>query len=282
MILNLVSLVVFNKQYLKNLPDVSNPLWFLLVSMAVFAIVSVRYFIMSGLFYAIFHKWSREKWQSLKINKREYPAGQFRKEMIRSVITSLIFGLSGALLLLLWQKGYVKIYERISDYPLWWLPASLVIALLLQETYYYWFHRWMHIPSVFRIVHKWHHDSHIASPWTAFSFHPIEGLIQAIFLPLLLLILPMNLYVLVFYLTVMSISSVINHLDIEVYPKWFTKTLVGKSVIGATHHASHHKQYKYNYGLYFTWLDRIFKTESPGINHDTPQSRKPYHSSQTL
>jgi sterol desaturase/sphingolipid hydroxylase (fatty acid hydroxylase superfamily) len=119
----------------------------------------------------------------------------------------------------------------------------------------------MHIPSVFRIVHKWHHDSQVASPWTAFSFHPLEGMIQAAFLPLLLLFLPMHLYVLVFFLVIMSVSSVINHLDIEVYPKWFSNSLIGRSFIGATHHAMHHKQYKYNYGLYFTWLDKLHNTE---------------------
>lgn len=211
-----------------------------------------------------------------------YEKGQFRKEIIRSTITSMLFGISGAVLLLLWQKGYARIYENVNDYSWWWMPLSLAIALILQETYYYWLHRWMHIPSVFRVVHKWHHDSHIASPWTAFSFHPLEGLIQAIFLPLVLLFLPMNLYVLVIFLTIMSISSVINHLDIEVYPAWFSRSLVGKSVIGATHHAMHHKQYKYNFGLYFTLWDKWVKTESPHskpVTAGTPQLKKSYHSS---
>ncbi len=246
-----------------KLPDVSNPVWFLVAALVVYAVVLGRYFLLSGLFYCIFYVWQRNKWKSRKINEREYSTGQFKKEIIRSNLTAVLFGVSGAVLLLLWQKGYTRLYEDIHAYPLWWLPASLLIALVLQETYYYWLHRWMHIPKVFRLVHKWHHDSHIASPWTAFSFHPLEGLIQAIFLPLLLLFLPMNLYVLVVMLTIMSISSVINHLDIEIYPGWFSRNFFGKSVIGATHHSLHHKQYKYNFGLYFTWWDRLSKTESP-------------------
>ncbi len=222
-----------------------------------------RYFLLSGLFYKIFYVWQHNKWKSRKINSRDYDRGQFKKEIIRSNITAILFGISGAFLLLLWQKGYTKLYEDIQEYPIWWMPVSLLIALALQETYYYWLHRWMHLPKIFRTVHKWHHDSHIASPWTAFSFHPVEGLIQAIFLPLLLLFLPMNLYVLVIMLTIMSVSSVINHLDIEIYPKPFTKNFFGKWIIGATHHSLHHKQYKYNFGLYFTWWDKIKKTESP-------------------
>ena len=248
---------------MENLPDVSEFFWFFIAALVVYAIVVLRYFLLSWLFYKIFHVWQRKKWESRKINRKGYSAGQFKKEIIRSNITAIIFGIAGAFLLLFWQKGYTKLYVDIHAYSLWWLPASLIVALLLQETYYYWLHRWMHMPKVFRIVHKWHHDSHIASPWTAFSFHPLEGLIQAIFLPLLLLFLPMNLYVLVIMLTIMSISSVINHLDIEIYPKWFSRNSITRSVIGASHHALHHKQYKYNFGLYFTWWDKLIKTESP-------------------
>jgi Delta7-sterol 5-desaturase len=246
---------------MNDLPDVSNLYWFLLVSCIVFAVVVFRYFLLSGIFYGVFYIWKKEKWKANKVSARDYKPGQFKKEIIRSIITSIIFGLSGGLLLLQYQQGYARIYEDFVSYQWWWMPASLAIALILQEIYYYWLHRWMHIPAVFRLVHKWHHDSHVASPWTAFSFHPLEGLIQAAFLPLLLLFLPMHLYVLVFFLVIMSVSSVINHLDIEVYPKWFAKTWVGRSMIGATHHAHHHKQYKYNYGLYFTFLDKVFKTE---------------------
>jgi len=246
-----------------NLPDVSDPLGFTVAALVVYVIVVGRYFLLSGVFYLVFYKWQKNKWKHRKINQREYLPGQFKKEIIRSNITAILFGISGAMLLLLWQKGYTKLYEDIHEYSLWWLPVSLVIALALQETYYYWLHRWMHQPAVFRIVHKWHHDSHIASPWTAFSFHPLEGLIQAIFLPVLLLFLPMHLYVLVSMLVIMSVSSVINHLDIEVYPKWFQKNFFGKWIIGASHHSLHHKQYQYNYGLYFTLWDKVSKTESP-------------------
>ena len=248
---------------MKQLPDVSNPLWFFVVSLIVYAVVVGRYFLLSWLFYKIFYVWRHEKWKAHKINKRDYPAGQFKKEIWRSNLTAILFGISGAVLLLLYQNGHTRIYENIHDYSLWWLPISLLVALLLQETYYYWLHRWMHIPAIFKIVHKWHHESQIASPWTAFSFHPLEGLIQAMFLPLVLLFLPMNLYVLVIMLTIMSVSSVINHLDIEIYPAWFSRNVISRSMIGATHHSLHHKRYKYNFGLYFTWWDRLFKTESP-------------------
>jgi len=113
------------------------------------------------------------------------------------------------------------------------------------------------------IFHKTHHNSNTTSAWTAFSFHPVEGLLQAIILPIILFILPMHPFVLLLHLTLMTFSSVINHLEIETYPANFHKHIIGKWIIGATHHSLHHKQFRYNYGLYFTFFDKWFKTESP-------------------
>jgi sterol desaturase/sphingolipid hydroxylase (fatty acid hydroxylase superfamily) len=175
-----------------RLPDMSNPLWFLLAAMVVFAVVIGRYFLIAGIFYGVFHLWFPEKWNQRKINNRAYKKDQFRKEMLWSTTTALIFGLSGAFTLLFWQKDYTKVYFELNEYPVWWLPASLVAALALHETYYYWLHRWMHHPKVFKIVHKVHHDSNVTSPWTAFSFHPIEGVFLAIVLAALLMILPVH------------------------------------------------------------------------------------------
>lgn len=254
-----------NEQISMVLPDLSNPLWFFVAALMIFAVVIGRYFLIAGLFYAVFYKWSKAKWQKRKINQRGYRPGQFKKEVTWSMITAGIFALSGAALGLLWQQGFTKIYTDVNAYPLWWLPVSLMLALFVHETYYYWLHRWMHHPKVFRRVHKVHHDSNITSPWTAFSFHPLEGVLQALFLPLLLLMMPMHLYVLIIHLTIMTFSSVINHLDIEVYPKGFHKNSVGKWLIGATHHSLHHKQFRYNYGLYFTFWDKWKQTESPAF-----------------
>jgi sterol desaturase/sphingolipid hydroxylase (fatty acid hydroxylase superfamily) len=246
-----------------SLPNLTHIFWFAVTVLVFFIIVIGRYLLIAGLFYGIFYIWFPAYWQQRKINSKAYKKGQFKKEVLWSTLTALLFAVTGTVALLLWQQGCTKVYVDTGQYPLWWMPASLILALLLHETYYYWLHRWMHHPKVFRIVHKVHHDSNITSPWTAFSFHPLEGLLQAIFLPVLLMILPMQVYMLLAQLTIMTISSVINHLDIEIYPRKFHKHILGKWLIGATHHSLHHKQFKYNYGLYFTFWDKWKHTESP-------------------
>lgn len=245
------------------LPNLSDPLWFILCVVLFFAVIMGRYFLIAGLFYGIFYIWFRQKWQQRKLGKKAYKPKQFRKEVSWSMITALIFSVAGAGTVWLWQAGYTKVYLDINAYGWWWLPVSLLLSMLLHETYYYWVHRWMHRPAIFKLVHKVHHDSNITSPWTAFSFHPLEGLLQAIVLPVTLLIIPMHPYVILTQLTLMTLSSVINHLDIEIYPKQFHKHAFGKWLIGATHHALHHRQFRYNFGLYFTFWDKWKRTESP-------------------
>lgn len=246
-----------------DLPDFSSAFWFAIATLVMFAVVIGRYLLIAGIFHLVFFTWFPKRWKERKINSLDYKKGQFKREVKWSTLTALLFALAGSMTLVLWQQGWTKVYLDVNEYPWWWLPLSLAIAMLLHETYYYWLHRWMHHPRIFRIVHKVHHDSNITSPWTAFSFHPLEGVLQAVFLPLLLMVLPMHLYVVVLQLTIMTFSSVINHLDIEIYPQRFYKHPIGKWLIGATHHSLHHKQFKYNYGLYFTFWDKWKATESP-------------------
>ena len=245
-----------------NLPDFTSAYWLFLLTVIFFIIITGRYFLVAGLFYLIFYTWFPAKFEARKINKRKYKKGQFKTEIKWSLVTSLLFSVAGTITIILWQKGVTKVYTDLDLYGYWYLPVSLIVFMLLHETYYYWIHRWMHIPRIYKIVHKVHHDSKIASPFTAFSFHPLEGLLQAIFLPIMLMLLPMHYYVIILQLTIMTFSSVINHLDIEIYPAPL-KNSFSKWVIGATHHSLHHKQFKYNYGLYFTFWDKIEKTESP-------------------
>ncbi len=248
------------------LPDFSSPSAFLLLTFTFFVIVTGRYFLIAGLFQLIFYKWFRRHWESRRLGKKVVDRSQFSKEVKWSLVTALIFSVAGAFTAVLWQNGDTLIYSDASQYGWWYLPVSLAVSMIVHETYYYWLHRWMHKPAIFKILHKVHHDSSTTSPWTAFSFHPLEGVLQAIILPLTVLVLPMHIYVLLIQLTIMTFSSVINHLEIEVYPRNFNKHFIGRWLIGATHHSLHHKQFKYNFGLYFTFWDKWKATESPSFN----------------
>ena len=171
----------------------------------------------AGIFQFWFYGLKKDKWEAFRLSKQTIDKKQFLTEVKWSLINSLIFALVGSLTFYLWQNNYTLVYSNLHQYTWGYLPVSLLLALLILVTYYYWLHRWMHKPGVFKVFHKVHHESKITSPWTAFSFHPLEGFLQAIILPITLIAVPMHISMLLLQLIIMSFSSVINHLEIEIY-----------------------------------------------------------------
>ena len=165
-------------------------------------------------------------------------------------------------MIMAWQYGYTAIYTSWNAFPLWYIPLSFLGAMFIHETYYYWLHRWLHHPKVYKHIHKIHHDSVSTSVWTSFSFHPIESVLQAIIIPLMVMIIPMHLVVLLLMLLIMTISAIINHAGVEIYPSSWRKHILLKWLIGSTHHDLHHRRFTKNYGLYFTFWDIWMDTES--------------------
>jgi sterol desaturase/sphingolipid hydroxylase (fatty acid hydroxylase superfamily) len=245
--------------------DVTRLKGFVSGTLILFVILVVRYFVFGALLHWYFFIRRDPRWEKRKVFSRDHDRKQFLSELKWSMVSSGIFAFSGVFMGWLYLKGYTKIYLEWDLHGWWYLPVSLVVVMLVHETYYYWLHRWMHQPKIYRIVHKVHHDSHVTSPWTAFSFHPWEALIQAVFLPVVLMIVPMHAVVLLVLLTIMTLSGFINHLGYELYPEGHETHPVWGQIIGASHHARHHKQFRYNFGLYFTFWDKFMGTEARKI-----------------
>jgi sterol desaturase/sphingolipid hydroxylase (fatty acid hydroxylase superfamily) len=75
----------------------------------------------------------------------------------------------------------------------------------------------------------------------------------------------MHFFVLLALLVTMSITAVINHAGVEVYPQKALSNPFFRWMVGATHHDQHHLKYRCNYGLYFTFWDVWMKTEDAGF-----------------
>ncbi|MDH3709135.1 MAG: sterol desaturase family protein [Cyclobacteriaceae bacterium] len=241
--------------------DYTSPRYFLIINLCLFSILMARYFLFSWVYHWFFKKREPAKAQRLLV-KGGLNRIQTLKEIKWSFIASLIFSVFTVLIIIGWQNGIIKIYQDLHDYPLWMLPLSLVSILLLQETYYYWLHRWMHKPKVYRLIHKTHHDSIHTSAFTSFSFHPVESLLQALYLPVVLTIVPTYFYLVLFLLIIMTVAATINHAGVEVYPSGRLGKWMGNWLVGSTHHHIHHTKFRYNFGLYFTFWDRWMKTEN--------------------
>ena len=253
-----------------------SPRLVLFFTLSLFAVIFLRYMILS----AAYHLWKRSK---LKTGIA-IPNQQFLREVIWSMVSSAIFTILTVAMLFVYQEGHTRIYTDVNSFGWVYFFASLFAYLVLYETYYYWLHRWMHMPGVFTIVHKIHHQSIHTSAFTSFSFHPLEALLQFIFLPVLVLFIPINIYALGIFLLLMTVSAIINHAGIEIFPGSYKKHRLANWIIGSTHHELHHKEFKSNYGLYFTFWDKWMQTESKKFEsrfreNTISRSQSPHHRS---
>ncbi len=226
-----------------------------------FLIVFLRYIFISGAYHWVFLVIFRKRLRKRMLSEQNPKGIQIKRELLLSAYSALIFSLMGMLLLILRQKGYTQIYSDINEYPLWYIPLSILLYLVLHDTYYYWLHRWMHESKVIRRFHMEHHKSVDTTVFTSFSFHPVESFLQALIVPVLLSIIPMSVIAIMITLTLMTISAIINHAGVEIYPSNKNSSLFRKYIIGATHHDYHHRNSKKHFGLYFTFWDRLMKTE---------------------
>ncbi|AUC85846.1 sterol desaturase family protein [Polaribacter sp. ALD11] len=230
---------------------------FLLLTVIIF----FRYLVFSTVYYSLFFILLKNKITNRIINPRKPKIKQIKTEIYWSAISGVIFAAVGVIMYFLYINGHSTIYMETSKNSIWYIPLSIFIFLFAQDTYYYWAHRWMHLPKIYKYFHLVHHKSIHTSVFTAFSFHPLETIIQALFLPIIIIILPIHFYTLLATLLIMTVSATINHAGIEIYPSGKFGDWLKKRVIGATHHDFHHRKFNYNYGLYFTFWDRTMKTE---------------------
>jgi Delta7-sterol 5-desaturase len=254
---------------------IDTPATFWLTALYFFLAIFGRYVLFALTFWWLFRVSMRERFANREVQVRTRKPGQDWREIGWSALTSLIFTAIAMGMVAAWQAGYTRIYAGWAAYPLWWYPVSIGLVLFIHETYYYWLHRWMHQPGVYRYVHKTHHDSITTSAWTSFSFHPVESTLQAIVIPALTFVIPLHLTALGLLLLIMTLSTAINHLNTEIYPRNFDRHWLGRWLIGATHHSLHHSQFRFNYGLYFTFWDKWMKTESPDFHKVFAEKTKP-------
>jgi hypothetical protein len=67
-----------------------------------------------------------------------------RRELKYSFFTVVIFGMVIATLIGTGLMGSSLLYYQLDRYPAWWFGLSIVVMLLLHDTFFYWIHRAMH------------------------------------------------------------------------------------------------------------------------------------------
>jgi sterol desaturase/sphingolipid hydroxylase (fatty acid hydroxylase superfamily) len=222
----------------------------------------LMYLLVGALVFYIVWRVLKNRWRWRRIQpKSEDKKHFFRHDVLYSIGSVVMAGFLSALILYLDELGYMKLYWEYDSYTPVWAVFQLFFLIFFYDTYFYWTHRMMHQPGIYRWVHKTHHRSSDPSPLTVFAFHPLENLIE--FIPFLILPMFIPIYwpVLIFWQILDLLNNLIAHLGYEIYPKKLLKIPLLNLKTASIHHNMHHEKFNGNYGLYFTLWDKIMKTE---------------------
>ena len=101
-----------------------------------FTITLVRYFSIAGIAFLLFYKVLAARFRSAKIQPRHAGRKDFFREIRHSILSGLILAVTAFVVVSGPLRPYTLIYAGFSDYPVWWIPVSLVLTLVVHDTYF--------------------------------------------------------------------------------------------------------------------------------------------------
>jgi Delta7-sterol 5-desaturase len=157
--------------------------------------------------------------------------------------------------------GYlVTLGEHLA---LWEVALTFPLVLVVHDAYFYWTHRWMHAPALFRVFHWEHHKSQAPTVFTAYSFSIPEAIVQGLFGVFYVAIFPATFATLIFFQFVEIAHNLAIHSGVDLFPRTLVTHPRWGWLAGPTYHDLHHRTARGNYGLYTRFWDRLCRTEHP-------------------
>ncbi len=205
----------------------------------------------------------RSPWRVRRLQARQARAADYRRELLASLRSVIIYALVATPSLWLRANGFAGGFYQGE--PSW--PETLAfvgVLLVAHDTWFYWLHRAMHHRRLFRHMHSLHHKSVTPTPFAAYSFNGLEAVCEALFVSLWVIIVPTPFLPIFLFLGVMILRNVMGHCGVELMPRGFADHWFWGLFATTTHHDLHHNgSFSHNFGLYFTVWDRLMGTEHP-------------------
>lgn len=132
---------------------------------------------------------------------------------------------------------------------LWEMIWQIVVCILAQDTLFYWTHRWLHTPRLFRAIHRKHHDFRFVRGHAVSYFHPLELAVNLMSFILPAILLGVHLWTFGLWIIIRVYETVEAHSGYA-----FTKF--------ASRHAYHHLYASRGcLGSFFGLWDRLMGTD---------------------
>ena len=145
--------------------------------------------------------------------------------------------------LMMWAlaNGYAP-YLAWDDNPVWFVVLFLLVPLW-ESFYFYFIHRLIHYPVLYKTVHYLHHRNTNVGPWSGMSMHPVEHIIYlgSVLIHWLVASHPVHI---IYHLQYFCLTAATTHTG---FAGLMTRGK-NKLALGTFHHQMHHRYFECNYG----------------------------------
>ena len=174
------------------------------------------------------------------------------------------------------SNAYIP-HNSFMGNPIWFVLAFILVPIW-SSFHFYWVHRLLHWPPLYKLAHALHHRNVNVGPWSGISMHPVEHVIYFSSLAIHFVVATHPLHFL-FHAYFQALGPVASHSGFE------GLQIRGKNrmKLGEFFHTLHHRHFICNFGTVEMPWDRWFGSYYDG----TPKSydnmkrrRKPAYSDQ--
>ena len=192
---------------------------------------------------------------------------QVRDNMFYS-LTSGIAQITAFQVVTMWlmANGYVPTITLASN-PIWFVLA-LVLLPIWSAFHFYWVHRLLHVPFLYKHFHSLHHKNINIGPWSGLSMHPVEHLLYLTSLCIHWIVASHPIH-LIFHVLYQGPGAAMTHTGYEDLLVKDKRRLA----LGTFYHTLHHRYFECNYGNQEMPWDRWFGTFHNGTDEATQDTR---------
>ncbi len=223
---------------------------------------AAMYFTVVGLLFLLIWKWGEARFRGARIQAKKRVSGKQLMFEIKNTLVVLLIGTSSAVAIsALYASGATALTVDATTIGWPMIVATFIGVLLFNDAWFYFWHRLLHHPKLFRHVHAVHHKSVDVNPFSSYSFHWIEGFILGAWVLPIIIFVPIYLPMLALLQAIGLANNVMSHLGYEFLPRWLLRVPLLSWMNTATFHNLHHTSLSGNYGLMFRFWDRVLGTE---------------------
>jgi sterol desaturase/sphingolipid hydroxylase (fatty acid hydroxylase superfamily) len=196
----------------------------------------------------------------------------FRSQVLDNMFWTLASGVTvwtGFEVLVVWgyANGYVP-YLTWSDSPVWFVLLFFLIPIW-GSLHFYWIHRLLHWPPLYRFAHALHHRNTNIGPWSGMSMHPVEHVLY-LSTGLIHCVVASHPVHFLFHMQVKALEAVSSHSGFEC----FLVADRNRMRLGDFFHQMHHRYFECNYGTLEMPWDKWFGSFHDGTEDANARIRE--------